>query len=555
MKKTMFKVISAMMISSMILSGCGAKLKETVGNKPGTSTSKYDESNQTEPGTFPIVKKPQTLTMLFTKPGYIGELKSNDGTKWLEKKLGINLEFNEMVDAEGAEQKIALMLASGEKLPDILFTSKISVAQIENFGNQGTFIPINEFIDKWGVNLKKMNAHNPNILKSVTSLDGKIYGYPSYGEGLHGQYPQKAWVNKKWLDAYGLKVPETTEEFEKMLTTFKEKGKKDVVPMAGVTDAWGNDLFGYLINPFQPSSGDNNGYIYLNNGKVDVAYTKDGFKDGIKYIRGLYTKGLLDPEAFIMKKTQIKALTGDQNGNRVGAFLAGHLGLTTDISKPGARDQYIAIPPLKDKNGNSISPHQPVGAGLDFFISKDCKDPITAFRIADAMATNANENIEWRNFFDGPENVGWRKAKDGEMGLDGKAAKWSLLYPWGSQTNIFWGAQVNKYTLPEDKGTLVSTSSGYDNEKILWDVTKNIYQPKSAEIVLPSVTYTKDEASEMADINVELAKYVSIQKVAFATGKIDVDKEWSNFQKKLTDLKLPRFLEIIQKAYDRQYKK
>ncbi len=78
----------------------------------------------------------------------------------------------------------------------------------------------------------------PQVKSLITLLDGKIYGLPHINDCYHCSMSQKMWVYKPWLDKLGLKVPETTDEFEAMLKAFKEKdpngnGKADEIPLSG----------------------------------------------------------------------------------------------------------------------------------------------------------------------------------------------------------------------------------------------------------------------------------------------------------------------------------
>ena len=65
-----------------------------------------------------------------------------------------------------------------------------------------------------------------------TAPDGHIYSFPwikQLGEGKEaiqaiGNIP---YINKKWLDFLGLKVPETTEELEKVFETEEQEEEQE----------------------------------------------------------------------------------------------------------------------------------------------------------------------------------------------------------------------------------------------------------------------------------------------------------------------------------------
>ena len=114
----------------------------------------------------------------------------------------------------------------------------------------------------------------------------------------------KMWVNKRWLDNLNMEIPTTVEEFENMLIAFKEQdpngnGIADEIPMLSFEGGWHSDaLSGWLSNPFVYTSPDDN-YVYLNEGKIELAYMQDGWKDAMKWLNSLYKAGLYYDQSLI----------------------------------------------------------------------------------------------------------------------------------------------------------------------------------------------------------------------------------------------------------------
>jgi putative aldouronate transport system substrate-binding protein len=40
----------------------------------------------------------------------------------------------------------------------------------------------------------------------------------------------------------------------------------------------------------------------------------------------------------------------------------------------------------------------------------------------------------------------------------------------------------------------------------------------------------------------------------FITGDADIDTEWDDYLKELENMRLPRYLELMQQSYDKKYK-
>ncbi len=191
----------------------------------------------TPAGQFPIVKEPITFKVLVSNGEQVSDFNKNAYTQWLEEKTGVNLEID-VVNTTDAQAKLNLVLASGD-LPDILLGFSPSTSLIAQQGVQGTFLPLNDLMAKYGDETKRVfQKERPQLLPLITSPDGKVYGLPEVNECFHCFLAQKMWVYKPWLDKLGLAVPKTTDEFEAMLKAFKDKdpngnGKADEVPLSG----------------------------------------------------------------------------------------------------------------------------------------------------------------------------------------------------------------------------------------------------------------------------------------------------------------------------------
>lgn len=144
-----------------------------------------------------------------------------------------------------------------------------------------------------------------------TAPDGNIYGLTGLNECFHCSYPNKMWVNTKWMEQLGLTEPTTTEEFKEMLRAFKTKdpngnGKADEVPLSGSTENFGVHIIPYLMNGFIYD--DDRNYLIVNQGKVETVVNKPEWKEGLAYIKSLYDEGLIDPGAFTQNVGAFKKL-------------------------------------------------------------------------------------------------------------------------------------------------------------------------------------------------------------------------------------------------------
>lgn len=109
----------------------------------------------------PIFDEPITLTMMGSKATIQGEWKNMHFFQDMEKLTNIKFEYKE-VPSDAFVQKKNLAFASME-LPDIFFAGRLTETDEVTYGNAGLLIPLEDLIDKYAPNLKKLMDENPNI--------------------------------------------------------------------------------------------------------------------------------------------------------------------------------------------------------------------------------------------------------------------------------------------------------------------------------------------------------------------------------------------------------
>ncbi len=94
---------------------------------------------------------------------------------------------------------------------------------VANYGAQGIFIPLNDLIDKYAPNFKKLLDQYPEVKSGLTMPDGNIYSFPTFYEPSFTSVliGTKLWYNQAFLDALGMKPPATTDEFYQYLKAVK----------------------------------------------------------------------------------------------------------------------------------------------------------------------------------------------------------------------------------------------------------------------------------------------------------------------------------------------
>lgn len=107
----------------------------------------------------------------------------------------------------------------------------------------------------------------------------------------------------------------------------------------------------FLFNPTSP-------WLVVDGGKVKAAYSQDGWREGLKYLRTLYGEGLLNRDAFSMTAEQLQRAGNNKDGSLLGVFQGNYWGsaMDVDVEDPNARwHDYEALPPLTGPDGFRVA--------------------------------------------------------------------------------------------------------------------------------------------------------------------------------------------------------
>ncbi len=356
---------------------------------------------------FPIVKEPLTLKAMVSK--HAAQPSWNEILVWqeYEKMTGIKIEWEEV--SSDLSEKRNLALASGE-YPDVFYRASVPDTELMKYGTQGVFIALNDLIDQYGPNYKKLLEENPDAAKAARMPDGNIYSYVQYTESDPIQINPKLYINKIWLDKVGKDMPTTIDELYEVLKAFREEdpngnGKTDEIPLTAQS-------LGHIQNIFYGAWGlRNRGTDHPNvdidegTGELRFIPIQPEYKEMLEFINKLYTEGLLDEEIFTMNVAQLVA-KGDQD--LVGAF--SHT-TVQQIGKRGNEAFEGLTEALKGPYGHQLwAKRGNIGARGAFVITDKCKYPEAAVRWIDYFYTEEGA----RFLFLGIEGKTYEKTADGE---------------------------------------------------------------------------------------------------------------------------------------------
>lgn len=516
-------------------------------------------------GTFPIVKDKITMKVLLVQTTGVSDYVDNEFTKWLEAKTNIHLEFDiAPMDQAGNREKLNLVLASG-KLPDIIMNFGLPLDQQQTLADQGLIVPVDDYIAKYGDEFNKVIKEYPQTKSTFSLADGKMYSLPHINDCFHCNNSQKAWIYKPWLDKLGLKMPTTTAELEQVLLAFKTKdpngnGKADEIAWSGAqTGSWHAAMDQFIMNAFVYNSGLGPvNHMYVEDGKIKMAYAEPGWKEGIIYLNKLYKEGLIDPEAFTNDMTKHKGLGENPDVAVMGFTQAGWPGMFIDwmAGTSNRWQDYVPVAPLKGPTGLQQSPMSPYGFGStgSFIITKDCKNPAAAYRLADLMYSY---EATMRSVYGRP-GTEWEEAKAGTESITGTGTpKYNVLVTWSEQEQkITWQQAAPTYRSTQFRLEWQQFNPKDPLERSLYQWSKDLYAPYGKpDKEVPPLVFTSEQSKQLGTLNAALMTYSDQMYATFVTGQQDVNTGWDQYMADLKKNGLDDFLKIYQTAYDAKMKK
>lgn len=357
------KIISMFLITATVcamMAGCSEK-NETVGTDTKPVIKQLNPYIKEDYNTYPVAEVVEEVT-------------------------GYKVQYD-MLPQEKWEDKLNLIMTSGDSSYDCITIKGIGRARYIDFANQGALTDLTDLIEKYGQNIIKSVGRD---MLETAKVNGKIYGIPTGG----GADPDKPIINealavrKDLIERAGIKMPETIDEFTEFLREIKEKDPNgngsSTIPLT--ISSTGYNIPGLLGAFGVPVE------IMQVNGTLIDRIELPQYKEYLQYLNQLYNEGLLDNE-FPVNKTA--TVNEKFTSGKAIIMPFGWVDASTNLSalkanQPGAEVEYM-IPP-KGKNGEQGFGCVMGSYGWDLisFIPKSCKYPEEVIKYIDAKLETNN---------------------------------------------------------------------------------------------------------------------------------------------------------------------
>ena len=504
---------------------------------------------------------PITLTIVRSTDTLIENLADNATTRMIEDNFNVKLEFMEY-PSQDATAKLAVVMASGSNLPDIINMPLDYVSEY-NYAMRGMLVPLNDYLNdpEMTKNLdSRVDADMKEaILGTVRMPDGKNYGLPAYEDTVWGRAYNRAWINQEWLETLGLDMPKTTDDFRDVLTAFVNgdpngNGKKDEIGLLGSTGGYGQNL---VPNAFTYADPDSN-YFAVKDGNIIAAFMLDEFRDGLEYIRGLVADGLIYAGSFTQDQTQMRSIINQDGDYVVGCVTAGSAGHWTGVSSNPNLRKMTLLEPLTGPGGECNTPTAEPSANNCWYVTSACEHPDVAFSIGESFydfetSMTQRYGVKEKDWTTDPEKMNDYFFEYGQFGYDRIFAVVNDA-AWTEANNINWRNSTPKiFDNALDMSWAIELLENYESGATLVFRPDHYerYVPHMADEVIGKLNYTAEEAETIADISTSINSYVKEAITAFITGNRSLD-EWDNYLTTLENMDLQTYIATMQEAYNRK---
>jgi|SRR5690625_960646 len=513
--------------------------------------SKDDDNNNEEASVdfneegLPVVDEKLTLTVAGgTRPTAGANWDDMDALKILEEETNIHLDLALTPSAEWSEKRSILL--GTDDLPDILLAP--SKNEVVEYGDQGAFIALNDLIDEYAPNIKKMFDESPFLRKAATAPDGNIYALPRANmapwEATNGNL---MWINKKWLDELGLDVPETLDEFKEALIAFRDNdpsGTGNVIPFSAQDPSTNSGFQKPIFTSFGTENQSNNLIVRGKGedgtgGEVEFVPLTEEWKDGVRFLNELWEEGLMDPETFSHDPSSHRAILA-QEPSVVGAFVGTHP--ESQVQNDNTKWDYTLLTPLKGPDGHGHFAQNNPFQQPAIAITKENQHPEATMRWLDHLySEEMSLNIRF-----GPN--AWEYGEDGEEIV--------LIPPEEGFTEAEW---QYKESPSNDFGYYISEEMAFrikygdvENPHFLYKRPEFLetQEGQVVDLKLPEIMYSIEELDVLATAETDIREYVQSKFAQWVT-EGGIDEEWEDYVSDLESMGIEDAMEVYQDAYER----
>jgi putative aldouronate transport system substrate-binding protein len=495
------------------------------GNVSGSETGSDSGVNKSG---MPIVNRTYSFEVmvpgLTISPGEIRVYKE------LAERANLDIRWNIPAWEQYTEIK-NLMFASGD-YPDVIAGWGISKGEVIANGAQGIYIPLEDLIDEYTVNIKAMLEERPDVRRAITAPDGHIYSLPIVGvmpntkEVLH--------INKTWLDELNLDIPKTLDEFYEVLKAFKERDP-NAIPFSFIFNGPNNTHPSGFFGQFGRI--DHEEHLVIESKKIVYTAVMPEWKEAVQYLHKLFREKLIDPEVFTHDIQQYQAKGSGELVYGVTTSWDGYLPVGEENMQ-----HYVLLPPMQGPNGQKTvwRAGDPEIFPTMFVITSKAEHPAAILRWLDEFFLQGSAETGPSEFYFGKEGVHWERTPDGlikmlDSGQDVSREFGSITFPLYESREF----AAQKYMEP-------GTPTYYKFHEIQETYAPYVYEEQRP---FDYLWLSPEQQESIALIKADILKYTDDNMSRWIT-EGGIENEWDAFVDRLYGMGLQQLLDVYQEALD-----
>ena len=474
--------------------------------------------------TAAATEKTQAPTEISIIMNYSGRVLKEDNPviAEIEKRTNTKLSF-ELVSGTEFNNRYGVLVASSS-IPDI---SKLNGFDYQKYASQGVYKDVAEIVDKVGPNLK--NSFSKESWDMV-KYKGKQYAIPV--ENAKGKYVPAA--RKDWLDALGLDVPETIDEYANMLRRFTTgdpdgNGIDDTYGMTGQA-GWSSDL-GVDFNVIFGAFGMMPNQYYVKNNQVISSMIMPEYRDALEFIHELWNDKVIDPDIFTLTldQAQLRIAQG-RAGSFTGWWATVPEGLYGQLKMkemdPGV--DFMPLPDIKGRDGKyGLNSLGTISGTL--CIAEKSKNAEAAVRLIDYVTSDEGYELAYWGI------KGLHYIEPGERTAEGQKAFEEQWLDLLSQLSMRYDLYVRWRSASRDPKII--EANRFMNAGTSYKLYENIM-------------YGIPSTDEKNALEPDLKKYQLEMLVKFVTGQVPISK-WDEYVSTWKSRGGQRILESMTAEYNR----
>jgi putative aldouronate transport system substrate-binding protein len=434
-------------------------------------------------------------------------------------------------------------------MPDVFFKAFFNNFDEVTYGTSGQIIPLNNLINKYAPNIKKILDDNPIIKRCITTTDGNIYTLPTMYlneaedgsmKALNGVMRAFWWINTEWLNLVGKQMPTTTDELIDVLMAFRDsekccKGVKNASPLVicGISELMSLfTAFGLDISQYYVQAGPD--------GKLIFGPETQNFKKALEFFRTLYSEHLINQDWDTFTETDKYSYGSD---NVFGMYQAAS---PVYVSGAANLNKFRTVNPLTNKDVNPTdrfwSATYPLERGC-FAITSRCQYPEVAIRWIDTLYDTDAEYWKWAII--GKEYQEWKWVDSIDEGRVWKSTVKDAEYSEVMGKTIVQPGDGMPYAVNENFFDLERTPNAEYVRK-----NRNA-QMAYGRVGFPMVYFSKSELKTLTTLASSIDSYVT-RFIAKAICEGMTESSYNDFLS-FSGLNIDEYKRILQNAYNNFY--